>query len=174
MGITLRFSFTATSVFFHLFFILFFSVLFVLLDFNFRRKMASNDFSSSGACADGGVSGAEGGISAADSNAVVKMSMIEGDFNPRMQRGDLTFVKFFAPWCGHCRSLAPTWDLLSTKFAGKVKIAEVDCTQSQSLCKRYRIDGYPTLILFKDGKPIHEYQGGRDIKTLTNFIEKKM
>merc|ERR1712189_59921 len=169
--ITLLFSFIATSVFFTLFFILFFcsffSVLFVLLDFNFRRKMASNDFSSSGA-------GADGGISGADSNAVVKMSMIEGDFNPRMQRGDLTFVKFFAPWCGHCRSLAPTWDLLSTKFAGKVKIAEVDCTQNQSLCKRYRIDGYPTLILFKDGKPIHEYQGGRDIKTLTNFIEKKM
>merc|ERR1712168_130571 len=156
--------FCISSSFFFFFFFFFF-----LLDFNFRRKMASNDFSSCGSGA-----GADGGASGADSHAVIKMSLTNDDFNPRMQKGDLTFVKFFAPRCGHCRSLAPTWELLSNKFAGKVKIAEVDCTQNRSLCERYRIDGYPTLILFKDGKPIQEYHGGRDIKTLTNFIEQKM
>merc|ERR1712121_475305 len=153
--------------FFKFFFFFFF--LFFLLDFSFRRKMASNDFASSGSGA-----GADAGVSGADSHAVIKMSLTNDDFNPRMQKGDLTFVKFFAPWCGHCRSLAPTWELLSNKFAGKVKIAEVDCTQNRSLCERYRIDGYPTLILFKDGKPMQEYHGGRDIKTLTSFIQQKM
>merc|ERR1712243_413285 len=72
------------SVFFFLF-----SVLFLFVS-DFRRKMASNDFSSSVTGA-----GAEGGVSGADSNAVVRMNMVDGDFNPRMQRGEMTFVKFF-------------------------------------------------------------------------------
>merc|ERR1711887_236797 len=134
-----------------------------------RYKMASNGSSSSNALA-----AENGAISGQDSQAVVKMNMLDGDFNPQMKKGEMTFVKFFAPWCGHCRSLAPTWELLSSKYAGKVKVAEVDCTQNRNLCSRYKIQGYPTLILFKDGKMVQEYQGGRDLKTLSNFIEKKM
>merc|ERR1712215_15194 len=134
-----------------------------------RSKMASNGSSSPNALA-----AENGAISGQDSQAVVKMNMLDGDFNPQMKKGEMTFVKFFAPWCGHCRSLAPTWELLSSKYAGKVKVAEVDCTQNRNLCSRYKIQGYPTLILFKDGKMVQEYQGGRDLKTLSNFIEKKM
>merc|ERR1712189_25261 len=152
-------------VFYSFFLVLFF----FLLSFNFRRKMASNTSSTSGSGA-----GADGGISGADSNAVVKMGMVDGDFNPRMQKGDLTFVKFSAPWCSRCKSLAPEWAQLSDNFAGKVTIAEVDCTHNQKLCERYKIDGYPTLILFKDGKPTQEYRGGRNVKMLTKFLEQNM
>merc|ERR1712189_73426 len=96
----LLFSFVLPHLlYFFKFFFLFFSFFFCLICF--RRKMASNDFSSSGSGA-----GADGGVSGADSHAVIKMSLTNDDFNPRMQKGDLTFVKFFAPWCGHCRSLA--------------------------------------------------------------------
>ena len=93
-----------------------------------------------------------------------------------MKKGELTFVKFFAPWCGHCRTLAPKWEQLSSKFADKknVKIAEVNCDQNQSLCRRNKIDGYPTLILFKDGKPLQEYRGARDVTALADFVNKHM
>merc|ERR1719334_2005197 len=123
----------------------------------------------------GGVGGGVGsGVSARDSQAVTRLSLVDGDFSPQMKRGETTFVKFFAPWCGHCKTLAPTWELLSTKFANKVKVAEVDCTQNRALCQRFKIDGYPTLMLFKDGQPVEQYSGGRDIKTLSNYLEKKM
>merc|ERR1712203_1318190 len=159
----------------------FFAVLlFLSRTFLPRHKMASNGapFSSASPAgsenAESGVYGGVGSVSAQDSQAVVRLSLVDGDFNPQMKRGETTFVKFFAPWCGHCKTLAPTWELLSSKFANKVKVAEVDCTKNQALCQRFRIDGYPTLMLFKDGQPVEQYSGGRDIKTLSNYLEKKM
>eukprot|EP00766_Chilomastix_caulleryi_P005668 gnl/Chilomastix_caulleri/7281.p1 GENE.gnl/Chilomastix_caulleri/7281~~gnl/Chilomastix_caulleri/7281.p1 ORF type:complete len:60 (+),score=21.45 gnl/Chilomastix_caulleri/7281:171-350(+) len=57
-------------------------------------------------------------------------------------------VKFFAPWCGHCRNLAPIYEELSTDVEG-VEIAEVDCTVYQDICRDQGIRGYPTVKLFK-------------------------
>ena len=47
------------------------------------------------------------------------------------------FIKFYAPWCGHCIKLAPTWDSLAKEFEAdaRVKIAKIDCTAHQSICK---------------------------------------
>lgn len=83
-----------------------------------------------------------------------------------------TFVKFYAPWCGHCKRLAPTWEELSKEMARYpvVTIAKVDCTFSTNICKENGVKGYPTLILFKDGQKVTEYTGSRDLGDLVEFM----
>jgi protein disulfide-isomerase A6 len=87
-------------------------------------------------------------------------------------------VEFFAPWCGHCKNLAPVWEELASGFAhagDKVSIAKVDADEHKSLGKRFGVQGFPTLKWF-DGKPgsqPEDYNGGRDLESLKKFINEK-
>ena len=62
-----------------------------------------------------------------------------------------TFIKFYAPWCAHCKELAPMWGELAKKLEkdDMVKVAKVDCTQHQSVCKEHQVEEYPTLTYFR-------------------------
>jgi thioredoxin domain-containing protein 5 len=85
-------------------------------------------------------------------------------------KGKATLIKFYAPWCGHCKNLAPTWDKLATALKGKAQIAKVDCTVHAEVCSQFDVQGYPTLIFQDaDGKFI-EYEGGRAQADLEKFI----
>jgi protein disulfide-isomerase A6 len=94
--------------------------------------------------------------------------------------GKNAFVKFFAPWCGHCKAMKPDWDELGSDYAGSssVLIGDVDCTspESEDLCSKYGVQGYPTLKYFQDGnidKPI-DYSSGRDLDSLKEFVAKEL
>jgi protein disulfide-isomerase-like protein len=67
-------------------------------------------------------------------------------------RGELMLVEFYAPWCGHCKQLAPEWTATATRLAAElpdeVRLAAVDCTANHALCTKYEVDGYPTLSAF--------------------------
>jgi len=86
----------------------------------------------------------------------------------------LVFVKFYAPWCGHCRNMAPTWEELANKYSSQsgVKIAKVDCTEERGLCSRHSVNGYPTLLLFNAGIKIAEFEESRSLDSLSAFVER--
>jgi thioredoxin-like negative regulator of GroEL len=72
------------------------------------------------------------------------------------------FVKFYAPWCQHCKSLAPTWDKLAANLKGKVKVAKVNCDgddddDGKEVCAMLDVKAYPTLLMFTPS----EYDDGR-------------
>jgi protein disulfide-isomerase A6 len=87
-------------------------------------------------------------------------------------------VEFFAPWCGHCKNLAPIYEELATTFAqagDKVSIAKVDADEHKSLGKKFGVQGFPTLKWFdgKKGSAPEDYSSGRDLESLTSFVSEK-
>ncbi|KAL9880311.1 thioredoxin domain-containing protein pretaporter [Glossina fuscipes fuscipes] len=106
-----------------------------------------------------------------------KVLQLNGDnFETSIAKG-ITFVKFYAPWCGHCQKLSPTWDKLAEKIRSikkSVIIAKVDCTapNNRKLCVDQQVEGYPTLFAYKDGKRQNEYDDSRSLPELLNYVYK--
>ena len=83
-----------------------------------------------------------------------------------------SFIKFFAPWCGHCQAMAPAWKELGDGYvdAEDTLIGEVDCTVAQDLCTKYNVEGYPTLKYVQAGDDeMQEYSGEMDATSLQSF-----
>lgn len=83
-------------------------------------------------------------------------------------------VKFYAPWCGHCKKLAPVWDELADAFAGEpdVVIGKFDATLNEA--DGVEIQGYPTLMWYpKDNKAGVTYDGERDLESFKKWINEK-
>ncbi|XP_065184168.1 uncharacterized protein LOC135814898 [Sycon ciliatum] len=85
------------------------------------------------------------------------------------------FVEFYAPWCGHCKNLAPVYEQVGDAFAGEsdVIIAKVDADADRELGSRFGVSGFPTLKFFEKSSTASDYSGGRTADDIVNYINGK-
>jgi len=98
------------------------------------------------------------------------------NFDQIIDGSKAAFVEFFAPWCGHCKKLAPEYEIVGDAFAKypDVVIAKVDADQHKDLGGRFGIRGFPTLKFFPKGKTeAEDYSGGREANDIIEFINNK-
>eukprot|EP00123_Amoebidium_parasiticum_P010799 comp20331_c0_seq1/m.25594 comp20331_c0_seq1/g.25594 ORF comp20331_c0_seq1/g.25594 comp20331_c0_seq1/m.25594 type:complete len:552 (-) comp20331_c0_seq1:375-2030(-) len=101
----------------------------------------------------------------------------EATFQDAVGQADTILVKFYAPWCGHCKTLAPVYQeaakQLEEEYDGKGLLATVDCTQNGPLCSSHNIQGYPTVLLFKKGERVEQYSGQRTVQAIVDYVASK-
>jgi len=99
--------------------------------------------------------------------------LTDENFDETIKSNELVFVEFYAPWCGHCKQLAPAYEEVATELKDRVVIAKVDGTENKELMGRFAISGFPTLKFFVGGAPV-DYNAGRTKKDIIAWIEKKI
>lgn len=97
------------------------------------------------------------------------------NFEDFIKNNKFAFVKFYAPWCGHCKSMIPAYSKLAERMKAEtdgVAIGKVDATVDNELGSKYGVQGFPTLKLFINGEPV-DYAGGREEEAMFNWLKKK-
>ncbi|XP_054619260.1 protein disulfide isomerase family A, member 8 isoform X2 [Dunckerocampus dactyliophorus] len=97
----------------------------------------------------------------------------DADFDYLAIEHDTMLVKFYAPWCGHCKKLAPEFEKAATKLKGTVQLAKVDCTAHVGTCTRFGVTGYPTLKIFRNGRDWASYDGPRSAEGIYQYMNKQ-
>ena len=80
-------------------------------------------------------------------------------------------VDFWAPWCRPCLMVAPILDELAEEYSGKINIARLDVDQSPKTASSYSIVSIPTMIIFRDGKPIFQMVGFKPKQELKRELD---
>lgn len=101
--------------------------------------------------------------------------LTKDNFDSFLEKNPKVFVKFYAPWCGHCKAMAPGYSKLAERMKSEdngIPIAKVDATVEKELSERFEVQGFPTLKLFINGEPI-DYKDAREEDAMFNWITSK-
>jgi protein disulfide-isomerase-like protein len=117
----------------------------------------------------------------AEKQATGPIDLTPENFDASTANSKAAFVKFMAPWCGHCQTMAKAWSDLATKVHSEYKgvtIGTVNCDTQKEFCAMFEIQGLPTLLLMKNPEAFEDptpmiYQDERDLSTMLSFLEQE-
>ncbi len=82
-------------------------------------------------------------------------------------------VDFWAPWCGPCRMIAPVLDQAAKDYAGRVRVVKLNVDDNPRTAQQFQVQSIPTLIAFKDGRPLRR-QVGANARAIRDLIEEAL
>jgi protein disulfide-isomerase A1 len=109
-------------------------------------------------------------VAASESKVVV---LTKSNFDDFIKNTPLALIEFYAPWCGHCKALAPEYDKASLELEGKNAgvLAKVDCTEERDICNQHDVQGFPTVKLFRnDGSEPMDFDQARKADAIVKFM----
>ncbi|KAI9642259.1 protein disulfide-isomerase precursor [Ciborinia camelliae] len=101
-------------------------------------------------------------------------ALTKDTFPDFVKENDLALLEFYAPWCGHCKQLAPEYEVAATTLKEKkIALAKIDCTEETDLCQTYGVEGYPTLKVFRGPDNVTPYSGARKADAIVSYMTKQ-
>lgn len=96
-------------------------------------------------------------------------------FDDFITKNSLVLAEFYAPWCGHCKALAPEYETAATELKSKgIQVVKVDCTEEADLCQKQGVEGYPTLKIFRGSlENPSPYGGQRKADAIISYMVKQ-
>jgi thioredoxin 1 len=83
-------------------------------------------------------------------------------------------VDFWAPWCAPCQAIAPILEELAEEYEGKIVIGRLNVDEAPQVAGKYGISAIPTMLLFKEGKPVSQIVGFRPKGDLKKALDEIM
>ncbi|AGK60273.1 thioredoxin [Archaeoglobus sulfaticallidus PM70-1] len=101
------------------------------------------------------------------------VNVTQSNFN-EILKNRYVVLDFWADWCAPCKMIAPIIDDLAREYDGKVVFGKVNTTEEQAIANRFAITAIPTLIFFRNGKPVDKIVGAMPKGELIRWINKNM
>lgn len=108
----------------------------------------------------------------ADDSAHI-VTLTDANFKHNIAKG-VMLVDFWASWCAPCKMIAPMMSELADGFKGTAKIGKLDVDANKRIASEFGIRSIPTLILFKNGKPVQTFTGIKPKSTLEKAIKAQL